>query len=107
MTIRGPALARLRYPNGTLLRGSDTTVYLLQHGRRRPIPSVQVFQSWGYQWDHVVEIDDAELVRYPMGESLTAQKSMFQCWRALRMGYGLDRMGVTEAVTAFAGQMAA
>lgn len=82
-----PLTVRDHYPNGTLLRGRDLTVYLLVNGRRCPIPSIQIFQSWGFQWEHVVIVADAELVRYPLSESVTAQKSMFQQWRTLRTAY--------------------
>jgi len=72
------------YPNGTLLRGTDTTVYLLADGARRAIPNVQVFQSWGYQWEQIITIADDALAQYSLGEPLVAQKSMFQHWRTLQ-----------------------
>lgn len=72
------------YPNGALLRGADRTVYQLMRGRRCVIATRQIFQSWGYQWEHVIDVPEAELARYPLGEPLAAQKSMFQHWRALQ-----------------------
>jgi dolichol-phosphate mannosyltransferase len=74
---------RAGYPNGALLRGTDRTVYLLVCGRRCVIANRQIFQSWGYQWEHVIDVTEAELAHYPLGEPITAQKSMFQHWRAL------------------------
>ncbi|HRW09664.1 MAG TPA: glycosyltransferase family 2 protein [Caldilineaceae bacterium] len=103
-----PVTALDRHPDGTLLRGGDPTVYLLRGGRRCPIPSIQVFQSWGYQWEQVVEIDDAFLVRYPLGEPLRAQKSMFQQWRALRTHCaGVSQPTMVTAVSPVADQLAA
>lgn len=103
-----PLTARERYPNGTLLRGSDATVYLLDKGRRCPIPSVQVFLSWGYQWEHVVDIADADLVRYALGDVIVAQKSMFQQWRLLRTNPMADKQfDVNHVGAAVAGQFAA
>lgn len=94
-----PISANDRYPNGTLVRGSDETVYLLAQNRRCVIPSVQVFQSWGYQWEQVVAITDDDLVRYPLGEPIVAQKSMFQHWRALRTGCAFDEQRTTTKST--------
>ncbi len=84
MAIGSPMRPNTLYPNGTLLRGADTTVYLLMQGKRAPIPTVQIFQSWGFQWDQIISVTDETLVRYPLGESVVAQKSMFQHWRSLQ-----------------------
>jgi dolichol-phosphate mannosyltransferase len=79
-----PMRASEPYPNGTLLRGSDTTVYWLIQGKRAAFPSIQVFQSWGFQWEQVIPVADEELVRYPLTAPVVAQKSMFQHWRTLQ-----------------------
>lgn len=76
-------MAACRHPDGTLLRGADETVYLMEGGRLRTIPSVQVFRSWGLQWEQVVNVAAHTLVTYPLGEPLPAQQSFFQHWRLL------------------------
>lgn len=73
-----------RYPNGTLLQGESKTVYLLKDGRRCAIPSIQVFQSWGFAWEQVVSVADSTLVKYAQGEVIQPQESMFHNWRVLQ-----------------------
>ncbi|MEZ4617990.1 MAG: hypothetical protein R2867_21110 [Caldilineaceae bacterium] len=81
----GPALVRgNRYPAGTLLQSNGQTVYLLCDGKRCPFPSVQVFQSWGFRWEDIINVAEEELVRYPLGKPILAQKSMFHNWRNLQ-----------------------
>ncbi|MCB0062090.1 MAG: glycosyltransferase family 2 protein [Caldilineaceae bacterium] len=79
-----PVLATERHPNGTLLQGSSDTVYLLKNGKRCAITSIQVFQSWGFAWEQIVNVADSTLVRYPLGETVQPQKSMFHNWRSLQ-----------------------
>lgn len=69
------------YPDGTLLKATDKSTYLIQQGRKRFIPSAQVFLSWYYQWDQVITISDQALSSYPQGEELPAQKT---AWRFLQ-----------------------
>ncbi len=85
MTTGAALLPNAPYPNGTLLRGADDmTVYLLVQGKRALIPTVQVFQSWGFQWEQIISVSDETLVRYPLDEPIVAQQSMFQHWRSLQ-----------------------
>lgn len=75
--------AKSCHPDGTLLRGADETVYRVEDGRLRAIPSVQIFRSWGLQWEQVVNVTAQTLARYPAGEPLAAQQSFFHHWRTL------------------------
>ena len=68
------------HPDGTLLRGSGVTVYLLCSGKRCLIPSKRVFQSWGYRWEQIVQVTDQQLAAYPLGEAIAAQPTLLQSW---------------------------
>lgn len=88
----GESIALEEYPNGTLLQATDETVYQLIDGKRCVIPTVQIFQSWGFQWHQIVPVADETLVRYPLGEPVSAQKSRFHHWRALQSnGFCFDK----------------
>jgi hypothetical protein len=71
------------HPDGTLLRGADETVYRVEDGRLCAIPSVQIFRSWGLQWEQVVNVSAQTLAAYAIGEPLAAQQSFFHHWRTL------------------------
>jgi dolichol-phosphate mannosyltransferase len=74
----GPNLTlKARRPDGTLVKGRDKPIYLLQDGQKRWFPSPQAFISWGYQWDQVITIDDTELESYPLGEPVIPQTSFY------------------------------
>jgi dolichol-phosphate mannosyltransferase len=64
-------------PDGTLVKGKDNPIYLLQGGQKRWFPSPQAFLSWGYQWDQVITIDNTELESYPLGEPVAPQTSFY------------------------------
>ena len=49
-------------------------MYLLEAGKRRYIPSIQVFLSWGYRWEQIVTISQPQLENYPLDIPLSAQK---------------------------------
>ncbi|MEZ4737212.1 MAG: glycosyltransferase family 2 protein [Caldilineaceae bacterium] len=76
-----PVSSSQTHPNGTLLRGETTAVYLLQQGKLSLIPTVQVFHSWHYQWEQVVNISAQHLAHYPPGEPISAQPTFYQSWR--------------------------
>ncbi len=78
-----PVALGAKYPTGTLLQGEGATVYLVRHGKRCAMPTVQVFQSWGFEWNHIVKVEEEQLAEYPLGSVVQPQKSMFQHWRAL------------------------
>lgn len=76
----GPEINSLDcHPDGTLIKVTDDqTVYLLENGQKRPFNTKQAFLSWGYTWDQIVTVTQAELEQYPIGLSLAPQKSFFQ-----------------------------
>lgn len=53
-------------PNGTLLKGTNGAVYILENGHKRPIRSPGALESIS-DWPHIVQVPDAELGAYPPG----------------------------------------
>jgi hypothetical protein len=49
------------FRDGALLRGSDKTVYVIEHGRKRAILSPGIFTGLGYQWTQVRHVADEVL----------------------------------------------
>jgi dolichol-phosphate mannosyltransferase len=48
-----PTGVPMPFRDGTLWRGSDKTVYVIEHGRKRAILSPDIFAGLGYQWHQV------------------------------------------------------
>jgi len=63
-----------KHPDGTLIKSTSKSVYLLEAGEKRLIPSVQVFLSWGYKWQQIVTVSESELVSYPLGQLIIPQE---------------------------------
>ncbi|MGQ0679148.1 MAG: SpoIID/LytB domain-containing protein [Actinomycetota bacterium] len=55
--------------NGTLVKGSGPTVYLIEAAVRRPITSPAVLES-RFRWNDVVKVSDAALARFPAGAAV-------------------------------------
>lgn len=83
-----PVASPQAHPDGTLVRGDTAAVYRLQEGKCCLIPTVRIFQSWGYRWEDVVNIGAQRLAQYPTGEPLYAQQTLFQSWRHYQTNHG-------------------
>jgi hypothetical protein len=57
--------AQANFPQGTLLRGSSTAVYVIDRGGRRLIPDQATFDYLKYDWDQVLQIADHQLNNIP------------------------------------------
>ncbi len=57
--------ADFAFKDGTLLKGSAPTVYVMSGGRRRAIPDIDTFQALGYRWENVLQIADWHLASIP------------------------------------------
>jgi hypothetical protein len=64
------AKAALTYPDGTLIKAPEERVYLLEEGRKRPIPTPGVLKSRFKETDAVVVTND-QLAAYPDGEAVS------------------------------------
>jgi len=60
--------------DGELVRGKTTpSVYVVENGALKPIPSADVFETLGWQWKNVVTVQDAVLTGYTVGDMVDAQ----------------------------------
>jgi hypothetical protein len=67
------------FPEGTLIRLRGTTrTYVIKDGRKCYIPDPETFQSMGYQWDQVMEVDKPTLDSILTGIPLPSVKPTFQ-----------------------------
>ena len=63
--------------DGELVRGkTNTSVYAVDSGLLRPIPSEDVFNAIGWNWKNVVTIPDAVLATYQTGDPIGSSSSI-------------------------------
>lgn len=63
-----------RFHDGELVRGtSKSSVYVVEDGNLRPIPSAEVFETLGWKWKNVVMVPDDVLNDYTVGEPVTLE----------------------------------
>lgn len=60
-----------QYPNGTLIKGNDPPVYLIEKGIRRWIPNPQIFTSLRFKWQNIIKVSDKTLNRIKNGEDIS------------------------------------
>lgn len=60
-----------KLPDGTLI-SIGASIYLLEGGKKRPIPSMEVFNALGYKMEKVVKVGGDEGNQYPVGEPMAA-----------------------------------
>ena len=65
-----PATAPGVPPEGSLVRGTGTEIFVVEAGKLRHIPDPATFNAMGYDWDQVTSVTDDELSRMPRGEPL-------------------------------------
>ncbi|MBU4331984.1 hypothetical protein KKD19_00195 [Patescibacteria group bacterium] len=63
----------LNYPDGTLVKGSGGTVYVIADGQRRGFKTRQAFERLGYKFGNVRTIRDAELNKYSEDTAVTEE----------------------------------
>lgn len=61
----------ISFPNYSLLQTSTST-YLLDFDTLRPFASDAVVRALGYNPQEVIDVDDADITGYPLGEPITA-----------------------------------
>lgn len=64
----GPAMS---FRDGALVRGSAPTVYIIEHGVKRPIASALVFEKLGYRWQNIMPVSDECLATITEGTPVT------------------------------------
>jgi len=53
-----------------LVTSDFQSIYLVENGTKRLIPSAQVFSSYSYKWADILQINDAELQNIPNGKNV-------------------------------------
>ncbi len=62
----------VRFDDGVLVKTpNDPTVYVISGGKKRPIPSEDVFLAFGYRWTNVLTTSQKMLDLHPAGDPLT------------------------------------
>ncbi|MBL7058706.1 hypothetical protein ISS03_05220 [Patescibacteria group bacterium] len=60
------------FDDGELLTStSSNAVYVISEGKKRPIPSAEIFESVGFKWTNVLTVNPKVLYLYPNGEPLS------------------------------------
>lgn len=58
--------------DGELVKASDTpTVYVVENGALRPIPSADVFESIGWNWKNIINIPSRVIAVHEVGEAVS------------------------------------
>jgi hypothetical protein len=66
-----------RLRNGELVRGPKApSVFVIENGLRRPIPSAQIFEEMGWKWKNIVTLPESLLEHYPLGDAVQPQPSV-------------------------------
>lgn len=60
--------APLMLPDGSVIKGSSPTVYVITGGKKFAIPSLAEFYRRGLSFKKLIIVDDSELQQYPDGE---------------------------------------
>ncbi|HEX9664518.1 MAG TPA: hypothetical protein VGA49_01710, partial [Patescibacteria group bacterium] len=61
----------IKFPEFSLLKSPDNTIYLLVNDQLRPVSSMDVFKTIGFNLDEVTEVELAEIGRYRLGQPIT------------------------------------
>lgn len=62
---------QVKFRDGTLIKTFDSTsVYVISQQKRLPIPSAEVFETIGYQWNSIIEVDKSFLNMHDLGKIL-------------------------------------
>lgn len=60
-----PSATGQSHPNGTLIKSSDSaTVYVIDDGKKRPVPSAEIFASHGYDFARVAVVSGSMLATF-------------------------------------------
>jgi len=71
-TPLGKDIARnYQYPDGTLVKGSEPPVYLIEKGLRRWIPNPQIFAARAFKWQNIIQAEDKILDRIKKGDDIS------------------------------------
>jgi len=64
----------VKFEDGYLLKTNmSPAVYVISDGVKRPIASGKVFESLGYKWENILEVNSRVLALYDNGEAITEE----------------------------------
>lgn len=66
------------YSNGALLKGDNQEIFVVLNNERRWIPSIEIFNSYGYKWEDIKTITQSELNFLSRGADLSMPASVQQ-----------------------------
>lgn len=55
---------------GELVKGETDRVYVIQDGKRRWVPSIEIFNAHGFAWERVRTVAERDIRRLPEGQPL-------------------------------------
>jgi hypothetical protein len=70
--LDGSSCPKPTFTDGTLLKGTASTVWVMEGGQKRHAVSAEVFLGCGYQWGNVNRIADSTIAAVPDGPPLSA-----------------------------------
>ncbi|PIR97179.1 MAG: hypothetical protein COT91_02770 [Candidatus Doudnabacteria bacterium CG10_big_fil_rev_8_21_14_0_10_41_10] len=62
--------ASLSFPDGTIIKGSGPTVYIVENGKKRALRSAEAFFNLGHDFSQVLLIPDSDLNLNELGEEV-------------------------------------
>jgi len=65
-------------PNGTLVKGSGSDIYVIENGVRRLIPDKETFFAMRFNLNTVINVDDLRLRNIPLGTPFPSKKGSGQ-----------------------------
>lgn len=60
----------ITFRDGSLVKGSGDTVFVIEHGKKREIYSAAIFEGLGYRWNNIRKIPDSTLQRIELGPTV-------------------------------------
>ncbi len=70
-----PTGEKVTLPDGLLVKSVDSpAVYVISEGKRLPITSGEVFESMGWKWENIKQVDEQTLNLHPVGEAIAAHE---------------------------------
>ncbi|HVE92153.1 MAG TPA: SpoIID/LytB domain-containing protein [Actinomycetota bacterium] len=73
----GTPVTATGHPDGSLIKGTGSMVWVMQDGSRIPIPSGSVYES-NYRWSEIAHISDSAVARYAEGRKLFSEGTLLR-----------------------------
>ncbi len=86
------------FPDGTLLKGSGSKVFVLRSGLKRRIPNPATFEAHGLNWSAILTIPDGALDALPAGRSLLDAKADGNLLKASSAGVFVMEKGLRRLI---------